>query len=661
MLRYNTKIISLGQRINITGFTSRLFSLTNANLDKFANSESVQINEEELNSQIKQVNTNQTRPLKNQPFVKNLFCGRYEYDYLKFPEYDTNSKVEQLTNDYVRPVVNYFDSNANDQVDHDGNFDKMAMENFKKLGLFANSFPKEFGGEELDATGVTRVIEETGKLPSLGMSLIYNNEMAGKAILLHASKEKKEKYLRRIASGELKASFCYSEFENGVDEINFNTISKYNAEEKVYTLNGKKSWVSLISTNKETTASNEEEAVFVLIAKSIDESDPDNSTLNAFLVEKNTPGVKLTKQLSNFNGLNLYAVEFENLKLTESDMLGVNGSGHEICTKLSENARYLVGAICTGLLKDLFKKTVDFVNNSRRFDKSISDFEFVRDRIADIETKLYTMESMTYMTAGIIDSYEIPDVACETALTKIYCTETLRTCVNSCLEIFAMGSYSQLGDVQNNYLQDLNYLSNMFTSNDYLRLYVATSGTVLAGTEFSDQLVKLKNPFLNPGYALKKMYGNYQLSRSVNKKAPEYLYLWEHVHPSLNEPVAILEQCTVKFMMTIKYALLTHGRDAVEVQYSMKHLANIAMHLYALNSIIARASRAYSIGLHNAQHEIGLCFLQANHSNRAITEAFDEIVKARIGQGQDNIKNTVSENVFKAAKHAATHSIERNY
>ena len=165
------------------------------------------------------------------------------------------------------------------------------------------------------------------------------------------------------------------------------------------------------------------------------------------------------------------------------------------------------------------------------------------------------------MTAGIIDSYEIPDIGCETALTKIYCTEMMRSCVNNCLDILSMSSYSKLSELEASYISDMNYLTNMFSTNDYLRLYVATSGTVLAGMEFSDDLVKLRNPLTNPRYALKKMYANYKLSKSVNKKAPEYLYLWEHVHPSLAEPVAILEQCTVKFMMTIKYSLLTHGRD----------------------------------------------------------------------------------------------------
>lgn len=59
---------------------------------------------------------------------------------------------------------------------------------------------------------------------------------------------------------------------------------------------------------------------------------------------------------------------------------------------------------------------------------------------------------MTYMTAGIQDSYELPDIGLESALTKIYCTENLKSSIDSCLEILAMGAYSKLDEIQNRYL-----------------------------------------------------------------------------------------------------------------------------------------------------------------------------------------------------------------
>jgi len=81
------------------------------------------------------------------------------------------------------------------------------------------------------------------------------------------------------------------------------------------------------------------------------------------------------------------------------------------------------------------------------------------------------MESMTYFTAGIIDSYEIPDVGSESALTKIFCTEQLKVCIDNCLEILGMGAYKNLDEFKRKNLFDVNYLSIMLNTNNFLRLY----------------------------------------------------------------------------------------------------------------------------------------------------------------------------------------------
>ena len=122
-------------------------------------------------------------------------------------------------------------------IDNAGNFSVNALKKFKQLHLYSNSIPREFGGDELDATGVTRLIEETGKYPSLGMGLIYNNEIAAKAILLHGTSDQKSKYLSKLASGQLKAAFCYSELGNGVDECNFKTVSTLNKSDDTKVMN----------------------------------------------------------------------------------------------------------------------------------------------------------------------------------------------------------------------------------------------------------------------------------------------------------------------------------------------------------------------------------------------------------------------------------------
>jgi hypothetical protein len=89
---------------------------------------------------------------------------------------------------------------------------------------------------------------------------------------------------------------------------------------------------------------------------------------------------------------------------------------------------------------------------------------------------------MIYLTAGIADSYQEPDIGCESAITKVYCTEALKSCVDQCLAIIAMGKYS-FDETIKAYLNDFNYLNNVLSTNDVLKIYVATNGVLLAGTE----------------------------------------------------------------------------------------------------------------------------------------------------------------------------------
>jgi acyl-CoA dehydrogenase family protein 9 len=115
------------------------------------------------------------------------------------------------------------------------------------------------------------------------------------------------------------------------------------------------------------------------------------------------------------------------------------------------------------------------------------------------------MESVTYLTAGIVDSYEQPDVGLEAALTKIFCTETLQKCVNQCLGIMAMHGQANLPKLSQKYLLDINQLNNLLNTNDMLRLYVSTNGLVLAGVEYGDSVRMMRNPLMHFGYFVKQI------------------------------------------------------------------------------------------------------------------------------------------------------------
>lgn len=594
------------------------------------------------------------KQVKNKPFIKSLFKGEYLYDYLKFPEYEHNIFSESLDK-HIQDIQNFIkSSNYGKIIDKNGNFSLDAVSDFRNLGLFSKRLPLEYNGNELDSTGFARIIEEASIYPSLALNLIYTQELVAKSILIYGNQDQKNKYLPLISRCEVNSGFCYSELNNSFDPVNLELSARIGSVEgqKIYVLNGKKTWVTLLGNEKIN------DTILVTFAKTRNEA---TDSLSAFLVPAKTPGISIEKLLNNQNGLTLYQVNFNEVVLTKEDVLGEYGKGFEISKRILEESRYLIGAVCVGLLKNLFKQTIDFSIQTYRFGKSISQFPIVKAHLAYVEHKLYTMESMTYLTAGIVDSYEIPDVGCESALVKIFCTETLRECVSHCLDIMAMSQFVNLDKQTERNLRDVSYLLNAFNSNDLLRMFVATNGLVLSGAEFGEELIRVKNPLKYPGFVLKQIFTNHRLIRSAQKKIPEYFYLWEHVHPSLEEPVSILERSAVKLMMAAKSTIINHGHDVVDNQVPLGMLADMAKHIYAMNSAIARASRSYSIGLPNGQHEVALVFLQCKESGRIVDEMHSDIISSRGGEGLDNTKFNIANNILKAKDHAASHSISRNY
>lgn len=222
----------------------------------------------------------------------------------------------------------------------------------------------------------------------------------------------------------------------------------------------------------------------------------------------------MTLRKQPIDGVSLFEVEFKNVSLRASEnVLGEVGAGYDITRTASDSARFLVGSASLGLLKRLYKQTVAYVLDTQRFGRALGDHLAVKTRLASIETRLYSMESVVYFTAGILDSYQMPDVSCESALAKIFCTDALRHGFAECLDLMGMGAYEAGGGDslihQSSTL--INLLANMLTNNEVLRLQVATSGVLQAGIEFGDQVVKHRNPLMYPKFIFKQFLINRKL------------------------------------------------------------------------------------------------------------------------------------------------------
>lgn len=144
------------------------------------------------------------------------------------------------------------------------------------------------------------------------------------------------------------------------------------------------------------------------------------------------------------------------------------------------------------------------------------------------------------------------------------------------------------------------------------------------------------------------------------------------MHPSLNDSAGTLEQLAIKFMLGVKSSLINHGREIVDYQFSLKHLTDLAMYLYALNSIVARASRSYSIGLPNSQHELWIASVQSRQMMHQAEWAIASLVSATQRQetvdlntpstpNLEGTRSSIADRIFMNKNHAAVHALTRNY
>lgn len=229
------------------------------------------------------------KPLKNEPFIKNLFCGTYVYDYFKYPEFEETRQVDKLNNVYVAPVREYLSTTSKTKIQSGTNFTPEALDCFRQLGLFGQSIVRQHGGLEMDSTSVARLIEECSAngYTSLAMQLIYANEVAAKSVQMFGNHKQQTKYLGRLASGELRAGFGFSELRTGIDASRFDLIAtRGSSSGSSYILNGEKCWVSLLTST--AGRKNNGDFVLIVVAKTVE---PENQfSLTAFIFDADTPG-----------------------------------------------------------------------------------------------------------------------------------------------------------------------------------------------------------------------------------------------------------------------------------------------------------------------------------------------------------------------------------
>ncbi|KAM8930514.1 complex I assembly factor ACAD9, mitochondrial [Pelodytes ibericus] len=583
-------------------------------------------------------------------YAKQLFLGVLsKEEVFPYPEV-TKDELEEI-NQFVAPVEKFFSEEVDSKkIDETAKIPLETLEGLKNLGLFGIQIPEDYGGLGLSNTMYARLGEITSLDGSIAVTLAAHQAIGLKGILIAGTDEQKAKYLPKLATGEHIAAFCLTEPGSGSDAASIQTRATATLDGKHFLLNGSKIWISNGGLAD----------IFTVFARTdvVDKDGVTKDKITAFIVERAFGGVTHGKPEDKLGirGSNTCELHFENTKVPVENVIGEIGGGFKVAMNILNSGRFSMGSASAGMIKKLIEMTAEYACTRKQFNKRLSDFELIQEKFALLAEKAFVMESMAYMTAGMMDRPGLPDCSMEAAMVKVFSSEGAWLCVSEALQI--LGGLGYMKDYPyERYLRDSRILLIFEGTNEILRMYIALTGMQYAGKILTGKIKEMKKG--NVGVAMemlsKKLRGSFGRSTNFGLTGKDGV-----VHPSLEQSAKKLEENIYHFGNAVESLLYRFGKTIVDEQLALKRVADVLINLYAMTAVISRASRSISIGLRNHDQEVLL-------ANTFCAETFfkNNYLLTQLGRDSpenmdDNIRK-IAKNVLENRAYTCAHPLDRTF
>ncbi|WP_314103225.1 acyl-CoA dehydrogenase family protein [uncultured Frigoribacterium sp.] len=529
-------------------------------------------------------------------FTKSLFAGRIASE-LAFP-YPHMSTAEAARVETVsasaREVLADYDPLRAEREGWIGDDTVRALGERGLMGLFVS---EEYGGLGLSQSAYCRVYEEFGRVDgTLATVMGVHQSIGTKPLHLFGTDDQKARWLPDLASGRKLAAFVLTEPNVGSDAYALETRAERQADGS-WLLNGEKRWIG-----------NGDKDVLTVFAQS-------DLGHVALIVEKGTDGLSTGPRFET-HGLkanHLQRVHFKDVRVPAENLLGEPGDGFRIAVNTLNNGRMSMGTAIAGGMKRFLELSLEHTEARHQFGRPLADFEMVGDKLAWMTQQIYGVESMSYLTTGLVDRGDT-DFALESAMTKVTASDTGWYALNRAVQLHGGEAYME-GHPLSKALRDFRIFPIFEGANDVLRAFVALNGLKALSEELPDVAsLSIGDPGRAMGVLAPYVAGRVQ--RRIRPERPV------GVHPQLARAAAQVGEQVSQLRERAEGALRKHGKRVQEAQLVQKRLADAASGIYAQTAVLSRASVALEEARADSDAErhlaIGFCKQSARQVARQL-------------------------------------------
>jgi alkylation response protein AidB-like acyl-CoA dehydrogenase len=289
-------------------------------------------------------------------------------------------------------------------------FPQSQVKKMGEMGFLGMMVDPKYGGGGMDTVSYVLAMEEISKVDaSCSVIMSVNNSLVCWGIEKYGSEEQKEKYLHKLATGEIIGAFCLSEPEAGSDATSQRTTAI--EKDDYYLLNGTKNWI----TNGSTAS------IYLVIAQT--DVAKGHKGINAFIVEKNTEGVTVGPRENKLGirSSDTTSIMFSDVKVKKENRIGEDGFGFKFAMKTLEGGRIGIAAQALGIASGAYELSLNYAKERKAFGKEIFKHQAIAFKLADMATEIDCGRLLCIKAAWQKDNGL--DYSQTGSMAKLYCAE----------------------------------------------------------------------------------------------------------------------------------------------------------------------------------------------------------------------------------------------